>query len=311
MSERTRKILITAPTHEWLPNYLKNKGYEVIYSPDVSYEEVEQLIEDVEGLFITTRLKVDAPILSKANCLKWIARLGSGMELIDLISAEKKGIRCVSSPEGNRLAVAEHALGLLLGLLHKIPSSANEVKNGKWIRAANRGTELSEKVVGIIGYGNTGSTFAQLLAPFHVKVLAHDKYKKGFSKGYVEEASLATVLNESNIISLHLPLTQETHYYANEAFFSACAKRPVFMSTCRGKVTQLSALIEALQKDKISGAALDVLENEKIHSLNDVEQTELNTLLQNSNVIITPHIAGYSHESYLRMAQIAVQKLGI
>lgn len=311
MSKVDNKILITAPAHEWLPSYLKNKGYQVEYLPNISYDELTNIIGEYEGIFITTRVKIDAEILTKANQLKWIARLGSGMELVDVPAAEKKGILCVSSPEGNRLAVAEHALGLLLGLLHKIPSSAHEVKNGQWIRAANRGTELSGKVVGIIGYGHTGSTFAQLLAPFNVKVLAHDKYKKGFANGYIHEVSLNTILKEANIISLHLPLTEETHFYANKGFFSACEQQPIFMSTCRGKVTELSALIDALHNKKISGAALDVLENEKIDALNSFEQQQLNTLLKNPQVIVTPHIAGYSHESYLRMAQIAVQKLGI
>jgi D-3-phosphoglycerate dehydrogenase len=304
-------IIITAKVHDYLIQTFKEKGYEVLYEPQISYEELSKKIASAIGLVVTTRIKIDKQIIDKAVQLKWIGRLGSGLELIDINYAVQKNILCISTPEGNRNAVAEQALGMLLNLMNNICKANEEVKKGIWLRNENRGTELTDKTVGIVGYGNTGAAFSKLLGAFDVTILAYDKYKTGFGGKSVREANLEQLCKYADVISFHVPLTDETRYMANESFFAALEQKPYILNTCRGPVVKTEALIAALENEQIAGAALDVLENERLESLTDVQSAQLQYLNARTDVIITPHIAGYSYEAFYKMSKILIEKLGI
>jgi D-3-phosphoglycerate dehydrogenase / 2-oxoglutarate reductase len=231
------------------------------------------------------------------------------MELIDTEYADSKNIVCISSPEGNRNAVAEHAMGMLLSMMNNIIKSAAEVKEGKWIRDENRATEISGKTIAIIGYGNTGESFAKLLSSFGVTMLAYDKYKTDFGGKFIREAEMEQICRYADVISFHVPLSDETKYMADEHFFGALQNKPFIINTSRGNVIDTTALINALEEDKISGVALDVLENEKLETLTIVQREQLDFLLAHPKVLITPHIAGYSHEAFYKMSEVLITKL--
>lgn len=310
----SNKVIVTAAVHPFLLETLKQKGFEIDYEPTIDYAGLAVKIKEAVGLLVTTRLRIDAALLEGANALKWIGRLGSGMELIDTAFAQTKGILCVSSPEGNCTAVGEHSLGLLLNLMHRMHRSFGEIKTGQWIRDANRGDELTGKKVGIIGFGHTGTAFAKVLTGFSVEILANDLDPNalGFQQfPHAQKASLQTIQDQAEVISLHLPLTALTRHFANASFFEQVKQQPYFISTCRGGVTDGQALLHAMQHQLIRGAGLDVLENERLNTYTEAEKANLDALMALPNFILTPHIAGYSHEAYYKMAKILLEKLGI
>ena len=305
------KVMITAPAHPCLKEGLEQRGYQVDTLEKISYQELKEMIPGYAGLIVASRIQIDKVILAAAKSLKWIGRLGSGMEIIDVDQATAQGIVCMSSPDGNCDSVGEHCLGILLSLMHNISSARDEVREGKWLREANRGFELRGKTVGIIGLGHTGSAFAHLLSPFGVRVLAHDKYKTGFSAGHIVESTIDDIKELADVISFHLPLNEETQHYANEEFFISLKKRPYFLNASRGGVVDTAALLQALDNDLVTAAGLDVLENEDLTSYSAHESALLQQLLRRKNVIVTPHIAGSSHESLVKLAQSLLKKLDL
>ena len=280
-----------------------------MYEPHITYTELLERIKNVSGLVVTTRLKIDKKIIDAAPNLKWIGRLGSGMELIDTVYASTKNITCISSPEGNRTAVGEHALGMLLSLANKIIKSSAEIKEGKWVRDENRGLEISGKTIGIVGYGNTGAAFAKVLSGFDVTMLGYDTNKNGFGGKFIREADLEQICRYADVISFHVPLSHDTKHMANDAFFDKLQNKPFIINTSRGNVIETAALISALKSGKIKGAALDVLENEKLETFSEEQKQQLDFLLQQDNVLLTPHIAGYSIEAFLKMSEVLIIKL--
>ncbi len=305
------KILVTDGVHEFLINNLENDGHEVLYLPQIELKEVRKIIKEYEVVVINTKTKMDKEMIDLAENLKLIVRLGSGLDIIDLDYCAEKNIIVRNTPQGNRNAVAEHALGMLLSLLNNIVVSSNQVKQFEWLREQNRGIELEGKTIGIIGFGNTGSSFAKLLSGFDVKVLAYDKYKKGFTDDldYVIESDMKTLFKECDILSLHIPLTEETNHLVDYDFINRFDKNIFFINTSRGKIVDTVSLIKALDSGKIVGAALDVLENEKIKKLNIEEKKQYKNILNRTNVIVTPHIAGWTFESKFKIAKAVYQSV--
>ncbi|WP_295121799.1 NAD(P)-dependent oxidoreductase [uncultured Chitinophaga sp.] len=306
-----KQVLITAKVNPYLINELESKGYAVSYQPAITYQEVLEQVKDIEGLIVTTRIKVDKAVLDNATKLKWIGRLGSGMELIDVKYAESKGIKCVSSPEGNADTVGEQVVGMLVCLMHNILKSNLELREGIWEREGNRAWELGGRTVGIIGYGNTGGAVAKRLRGFGVNIIAYDKYKTNYGTSEVKEVSLQDIFEQAEIVTTHLPLNDETFHMVNEQFLRSFAQPIYYINASRGKVVDTPALVAALDNGLVKGACLDVLENEKLSSYTAAEQEMFTRLLTAPNIVMTPHIAGYSHEATIKMAQIVLQKLDI
>lgn len=305
-------VLIAAPVHPVLTESLAAAGYALRVAESITQAEAPALMADCIGVITSTRLLLDRALLDAAPRLQWIGRMGSGLEIIDVAYAGSRGIRVVSSPEGNCNAVAEHTLGLLLSLTKKIVWSAGEVLRGGWPREEGRGVELEGKTVGIIGYGHTGRAFARKLAGFEVRILAYDT-KPAAEAGVGAEmcATLGELLEAADVISFHVPLRKDTHHYFNIAFAKRLKKPVILLNTSRGEVVEPEALRWALDAGVISAAGLDVWEGEPPARMSDAQRAELTAVASRPNVVLTPHIAGYSHEALYKMSIVLLDKLVI
>lgn len=305
------KVLIVDLIHEVLIEMLEKQGFKCTYNPQITKDEIIENIASFAGLIIRSKINLTKEILQKAVNLRFIGRVGAGLESIDLEFAQEKNIICINSPEGNRDAVGEHATGLLLSLFHKINQSNLQVKNGVWQREPNRGIELWNKTVGIIGYGNMGSAFAKRLKGFDCNVISYDKYKTNYSDGNTTETDLNTIFEQSDILSIHTPLTDETKFMVNNDFISKFSKNIYIINTARGKIIKTTDLVNNLKSGKILGAGLDVLEWESV-SFNEVfnaENMEMDYLKTADNVILTPHIAGVTTESFYKLSTFMAEKI--
>lgn len=306
----TKKVLIVAPVHEVLLQELDRLGYRYDQFEDITPEKALALVPGYEGVVTSTRLQLDKTFIDKAVNLKWVGRMGSGMEVIDVPYATQKGVLCFSSPEGNANAVAEQALGMLLALQHKIFSAHVEMQQGIWQREENRGMEIEGLTAGVIGYGNNGSAFARKLNAMQVKVLALDKYKTGFTEEGIEECTdLQRIYNEADIISFHLPLAEETQHYFNDAFLAAMNRPFVLLNLSRGKIVAQSSLYKGLKSGKIKAAAMDVWEVEPVGKMEGEMNMQYRELIDMQNFIATPHIGGYTVQALYKMSWFLAQKI--
>lgn len=309
MSDKPSVLITAKEIHPVIPSRLMEMGFDVKEMPEPSEQELLEVIRDHTGLIFTTYTRVDKNLLEKAVRLKFMGRVGSGLENVDLEHAGKKGVAVFNSPEGNANAVGEHTLGLLLNLTNHICRANNELKQGIWQREANRGLELDGKVVGIIGYGHTGNAFARKLRGFDCKVLSYDKYKTGFGDAHVLESTFEAIIQEADVISFHVPLAEDTHHLMNETFFSALKNQPIILHTCRGAVMDTTAALHALENGLISGLGIDVFEDEPWTKARYSPEATYRKLLSHDSVIATPHIAGWTVESKLKLANVLMDKI--
>ncbi|MCX6291228.1 MAG: NAD(P)-binding domain-containing protein [Bacteroidetes bacterium] len=309
-------ILFIDTVHPFLRDQLEKDGHACTDGSRMNRKEILDGVHAFDGVVIRSRMTIDKEMLDAASALKFIARAGAGMEGMDVEYAESRNVVCLNSPEGSRDAVGEHAVGMLLSLLNKLHVADREVREGKWNRESNRGTELKEKTVGIIGYGNMGSSFAEKLSGFGCKVMAYDKYKKKFSDRYAWEASMEEIFEQADILSLHVPLTDETEYLVNEEFIGRFKKNIVIINTARGKILKTSDLVSSLKNGKVTGACLDVMEYEETSFEKfsaSRSQTERNDawefLIHSDRVVLSPHIAGWTFESHQKISEVLYDKI--
>jgi D-3-phosphoglycerate dehydrogenase len=303
------RVLIIDEIHPSLFPMLESIGMEADYRPDIKPVEVCEALAGFDGLIVRSKMRITAETIRLADQLKFVARAGAGVDNIDAEALQERGIALIGANEGNRQAVGEHALGMLLSLMRNITRGDRQVRGKVWLREENRGEEISGQTVGIIGYGNMGQSFARVLGGFGCRILAYDRYAEEKIGAPAERVSLEELQAEADIVSLHIPYIPENRAFANDDFFRAFRKPVWFMNTSRGEVVDQTALVEHLQAGTLKGAALDVLENEKLHTLTAHQEQNYTYLAAADNVVLTPHIAGWTHESYVKINEVLVEKL--
>ena len=307
------RVLITDNTHPILQEMLEKAGHQVTVDTNLSYDTLLGAVKDYDALVVRSKIVIDKDFLNLARHLRCIGRMGAGMETIDVGHAESLGIRCLNSPEGNRDAVGEHAVGLLLSLFDHIARADSEVRQGLWQREDNRGLEIKGKTVGIIGFGNMGAAFAKRLQGFDCTLIAYDKYKPaGYAPDYVEEVSLQELQERADVLGLHVPLTDETHYLVNRDFIRAFQHGFYLINTSRGAVVKTTDLVEGMESGHVLGAALDVIEYEDMSrdGLNlETLPADFRYLLNSPRTVLTPHVAGWTAESKIKLAKVLGEKM--
>jgi D-3-phosphoglycerate dehydrogenase len=304
------RILITDKVHELLINSLTDQGWKVDYNTSISLAEVHDCIHQYDGIVINSKIKMYKDLIDKGEHLTFVARLGSGMEIVDIPYARSKDIRVINSPEGNCNAVGEQAMGMLIMLANNLHRGHREVSSFIWDREGNRGFEIKGKTVGVIGVGNTGIAFASKLQSWDVTILGYDKFKSGYGDiAGVIETDLETVLQKSDIISFHLPLTEETIGMCDHGFLERCKDGVVIVNTSRGQVIKTEDLISLLETGKVGGVCLDVFENEKVDTYTEEEKKMYTRLFSLPNVVLSPHVAGWTQESLQRIAELVLDRI--
>jgi D-3-phosphoglycerate dehydrogenase / 2-oxoglutarate reductase len=303
------RCLIIDDMHESIIPMLRGVGIEVFYCPNLDREEVISLIGGFEGLIVRSKVFVDEALLQHAAKLKFIGRAGAGLDNIDVAAVENRGIQLFHAAEGNRDAVGEHAVGMLLSLMNNMLVADSQVRSMTWNREGNRGYEIQGKTVGIIGYGNMGQSLAKRLSGFGCRVLAYDKYVQPINTTYARQAGLDELKEEADIVSFHIPLTKETRGLVDYSYLKGFAKPLWLLNTARGEILELKDLLRLLDEGHVRGAALDVLQNEKLHALNREQADIFNDLIKRRNVLLTPHVAGWTYESYFKINQVLAEKI--
>ncbi|MEM9897110.1 MAG: NAD(P)-dependent oxidoreductase [Bacteroidota bacterium] len=309
MRRENGSVLVVDDMYHTIQPLLAVLGLSVDYKPEISREQILQTLDQYTGLIIRSKTSVDQELIDCGTSLKFVARAGAGIDKLDIDYLKSKDIAIFNAPEGNRDALGEHTLGMLLAILHKIASACNQVRLGIWEREANRGVELGSLTVGVYGVGHMGHSFAVKLSGLGCRVIGYDKYKTNYSNEFIQETDIDEFIAETEVLSIHLPLSDESRQLFSYDYLQSFPKLKIVLNTSRGGVVSTEGILKLLEENELEGAGLDVLENEKINSYSDQERSVLDRLLGHPNVLITPHVAGWTKESYHRINEVLVKKI--